>query len=84
MNQLKVFAFLCEVEREILRAQAKFPSSDACLAALTEETGELAKAMLDESVSRIYAEAVQVATMAARCALEGDPSLARYRARNAK
>lgn len=39
-----------------------------------EEVGELAQAFLqDKPFEEIYKEAVQVATMAARCAIEGDP-----------
>jgi len=71
--------FLIHVDEEIELAIKKFPSSDACLAALTEEVGELAQAMLSKSQSEIYKEAVQVAAMAARCAIEGDPSLINYR-----
>lgn len=47
------------------------------MTALTEEVGELAKALLDESDQRVYEEAVQVAVMALRVATEGDPSLGR-------
>lgn len=71
--------FFMDVATELLKARDKFPSSLACTVALTEEVGELAKAMLDESPERIYHEAVQVAAMAVRCALEGDPSLDLYR-----
>lgn len=71
--------FLRDVERELSRARDKFPSSEGCMTALTEEVGELAKAMLDEPGERIYKEAVQTAVMAARVALEGDRSLENYR-----
>ena len=74
-------SFFFAARTEVMNARAKFPSSDACLAALIEETGELAKAMLSESADRIYSEAVQVAAMAARCAIEGDPTLREYRDR---
>ena len=73
--------FLDEVVDEVDRARAKFFSSDGCMTALTEEVGELAKAMLDESQSRIREEAVQVAAMALRVAIEGDATLSEYRAR---
>ena len=66
---------------ELNRARAKFPSSECSMVALTEEVGELAKAMLDESQQRIYQEAVQVACMAIRVATEGDPSIENYRAK---
>lgn len=74
------YKFLGEVYQELVRARTKFPSSVCCLAALHEESGELAQAMLKHAAgkwphSRIREEAVQVAAMAMRCALEGDPSL---------
>lgn len=72
-NQVR--AFLKAVEREVWRARLKFPSADGVMAALTEEVGELAKAMLDEPVENVQDEAVQVAAMACRVALEGDPTL---------
>ena len=71
--------FLLEVRLEIIKARNKFPSADACLAALTEEVGELAQAMLSKDQAEIYGEAVQVAAMALRCAVEGDISLRSYR-----
>lgn len=74
-----VGAFLLDVHDELDRARKKFPHTGAVVVALMEEVGELAKAMLDEAPERIYKEAVQVATMAARCALEGDPTLNEYR-----
>lgn len=74
--------FLMDVEAEVSRARIKFPISDANMVSLTEETGELAKAMLDEHPVDIYSEAVQVAAMALRCALEGDPTLNVYRVKS--
>jgi len=76
----EVFLFLSKVEQEIVRARKKFPGANANMTALTEEVGELAKALLSEPTNRIMAEAVQVACMAARVALEGDPTLHSYRA----
>lgn len=72
--------FMEDVKRELDAARLKFPSSVCCLAALHEESGELAQAMLKHAAGkwgakRVYEEAVQVAAMAARCAIEGDPSL---------
>ncbi len=71
--------FLSEVHSEVLRARTKFPSSRLVLAALTEEVGELAQAMLKVAAGkwpkeRIRDEAVQVAAMALRVATEGDPT----------
>lgn len=72
-------AFLVEVLAELRRAQAKFPDSVLSLAALMEEVGELAQAMLKVRAGkwpaeRVREEAIQVAVMAMRVALEGDRS----------
>lgn len=67
--------FKSDVERELASAREKFPDTDAVMVALTEEVGELAKALLDESWQRVWEEAVQVAAMAQRVATEGDPTL---------
>lgn len=75
--------FLAEVRAEIARARAKFLHNDLTMIALTEEVGELAKALLDESASRVRSEAVQVAAMAARVAIDGDASAEAYRATTA-
>lgn len=79
MNEVAVF--LSDVEVEVSRAIKKFPMPNACLAALTEELGELAKALMDEPSGRVYSEAVQVAAMACRVAIEGDPTLDEIRVR---
>lgn len=71
--------FLATIINELLAARIKFPSSECSMVALTEEVGELAKAMLDESEERILKESAQVATMAIRVALEGDISIEDYR-----
>lgn len=73
--------FLGRVYNEVRRARDKFPDPHGSMTALTEEVGELARALLDERSDRVVAEAVQVAAMAARVALEGDPSLQELRAR---
>lgn len=66
--------FLEAVEAEIQKATSKFPWPNPNLAALMEEVGELAQAFLQNKPhDEIFKEAVQVATMAARCAIEGDP-----------
>jgi hypothetical protein len=69
------------VQLELMRARQKFPQSEHSMAALTEEIGELAKALLDEPLQRVQAEAVQVAVMAIRVATEGDPSFFNIRNR---
>lgn len=66
--------FIQDLRRELQSARKKFPSSDAVLAALTEEVGELAKAHMEEW-NRVIKEAVQVAAMAIRVAVEGDATL---------
>lgn len=71
--------FLSEVRAEVISARKKFPDPDALLAALTEEVGEVAKAMLDEHWGRVRAECVQVAAMALRLAEEGDPTMTEVR-----
>ena len=69
-----------KVERELQRAQKKFPLPEASIVALTEEVGELAQAALNKSWTKeVREEAIQVAAMAFRVAIEGDPSLLIYR-----
>lgn len=66
-------SFLIDVFLEIRRARKKHPGNAHLTAALMEEVGELAKAQLEgESQARIWAEAMQVACVAARIAMEGD------------
>lgn len=72
---------LDQIGHEVARARAKFPSPNLNMLALTEEVGELAKALMDEPRANVRAEAVQVACMAIRVALEGDPSVDELRAR---
>lgn len=72
--------FLYLVTREYARAVLKFPTTDCAGLALMEEAGEVAKALLDEPSDRVEDECVQVAVMAARIAISGDPSAAEYRA----
>ncbi len=68
------------VDEELKRARAKFPNSILSMTALTEEVGELAKALLHYRAGKcefscIIEEAVQVAVMAQRVAVEGDASI---------
>ena len=83
--------FIVEVAREVDSARKKFPTSEHQLAALTEEVGELAQALIDHDraqkssgggsmcrtahTRKVYAEAIQVAAMAVRVATEGDASM---------
>jgi NTP pyrophosphatase (non-canonical NTP hydrolase) len=71
--------FLADVMDEVHRARKLFPTNAALMVALMEEVGELAKAMLDESDDRVRAEAIQVAGLAMRVAIEGDSTLAAVR-----
>lgn len=64
---------LAAVSAEVARARAKFPRNAHLLAALTEEVGELAAAMLEGlSLEEIQKEAIQVACVACRIVEEGD------------
>lgn len=80
--------FLAGVAAEVARAISLFPGPNPNLAALTEEVGELAKAVLDARAEQqrngaidpaywqdINDEAMQVAAMACRIACEGDPTM---------
>lgn len=83
-----VVDFMIEVAAEIERATMLHPGPNPNLAALTEEVGEVSKALLEARARRlevggldqddwedIRTEAVQVAAMAFRVAFEGDPTL---------
>lgn len=64
---------LSAITAETIRARLKFPGNKHLLAALTEEVGELAQAMLqDRPRDQIEREAIQVATVAIRILEEGD------------
>ena len=66
-----------QVKKELFAAREKFPNTEHVLAALTEEVGELAQAMLNEKYKEggpeeVLKEAIQVAAMAFRLATESD------------
>lgn len=66
--------FLFATDVEYLVATRRFTMPNPNLACLMEEVGELARAMLEKKGQEaIFQEAVQVAAMAMRCALQGDP-----------
>lgn len=66
-------ASLHDLTCEVMRARRKFPSNRHMLAALIEEVGETAKALMEkEGRDRIRAEALQVACVAMRLYEEGD------------
>jgi len=63
------------LQSEVARARSKFPNNHHLLAALMEEVGELAQAMLQQLPrEQIEKEALQVACVAVRIAEEGDAS----------
>lgn len=68
--------FLMDVQHELLRAESMYPSNSQQLAAFHEESGEVAKALIDfdrgkETAEGVYKECVQAAAMAAAIALKG-------------
>lgn len=66
-------ASVCDLAEEMVRAREKFPANALLLAALAEEMGELAKALLQrEGSDRVRKEALQVACVAMRIYEEGD------------
>ena len=76
--------FLNEALVEARRAQTLFPSSEGLIAALMEEVGELACAILEKPWPEVRKEAIQVAAMACRLATEGDPTVEAVRSRRVK
>jgi NTP pyrophosphatase (non-canonical NTP hydrolase) len=69
------------IDAELGFARAKFPENKHKLAALVEEVGELAQALLHHDRGKatgaeVFAEAIQVAVMAIRIAEEGSAEFA--------
>ncbi len=77
----KTMTIMAEIDAELHVARTEFPESTGSMTALTEEVGELAKALLDEPWSHVRKEAIQVAVMAIRVAIEGDATLYAIRAK---
>ena len=77
----QVVSLLQDIKTELARTRAKFPGKNVTLAALMEEVGELATATFSEPRANVRKEAVQVAVMACRLALEGDHTFDAWRAR---
>lgn len=70
---------LNDLADELGRARRKFPACDHTYAALLEELGELAQALIEHKTARaparnVRAEALQVACVAVRIGTEGDAS----------
>jgi len=66
------------ISDELAAAREAFPKTTHMLAALVEEVGELSQALMEHdrqqgtSVQEVLREAIQVAAMAVRIAVEGD------------
>jgi NTP pyrophosphatase (non-canonical NTP hydrolase) len=76
---------VCDIAEEVIRAREKFPGNRFMLAALVEEVGELAKALLQRRPKEeIEREAIQVACLAIRIIEEGDRSFAKVTDAEAK
>ena len=72
--------WLRQVQAELARARAKFPSPDHLTLALAEESGEVVKAMLDlragkGTLQELHAEIIQTMAMCVRLLEEGDPAV---------
>lgn len=80
--QVSVKSIITDIMEELAQARRKFPSNEDVLPALTEEVGELNRAMLQQKHEPakgrthrdIYNEAKQTAVMAIRVMTEGDPN----------
>ena len=65
------------LQEQVLRGRRKFPANRLMLAALAEEVGELARALLQRKArGDVESEAIQVAAVAMRIFEEGDASFA--------
>lgn len=68
---------LAAISAEVRRARKKHPANRHMLAAIVEEVGELAQALLQGKCQQeIMAEAIQVACVAIRLIEEGDGDFA--------
>lgn len=87
--------FLAAVKAEYLKTLVKYPGNDNQNIALMEEVGELSQAMLDlhgggyqrpteaAQSCEIFNEAVQVASVSARIAIQGDSWCPKYNFKHA-
>jgi hypothetical protein len=71
------------IVKEVHGAIGKFPRNEHMTAALVEEVGELSNALLEhhrgnQPAQNVYTEAVQVAAMAIRLALESSAEFQKY------
>lgn len=74
--------FADAVQAEVARARKLFPDNEAVSHALTEEVGEVSKALMYESWDNLTKECIQVAAMAQRLAVEGDPTMREFRGKS--
>lgn len=66
--------FMYALEAEFGMAMTHWPEPNPNLAALVEEVGEVARALLQSNASeQVFMECVQVAVCAMRIAIYGDP-----------
>lgn len=68
-----------EIFDELEKARQKFPGDRVTFAALVEEVGELATALIEEPRKNAKKEAIQVAVMAMRMVLDGDREFNQWR-----
>ena len=74
--------WLRQVQAELARARAKFPTAEHRTLALMEEAGEVVKAALDlhnrrpgATLAAVHAEIIQTMAMCVRLLEEGDPAV---------
>jgi hypothetical protein len=74
--------WLRQVQAELARARAKFPTSEHRTLALMEEAGEVVKAALDlhnrkpgATLAAVHVEIIQTMAMCVRLLEEGDPAV---------
>lgn len=90
LNGYEIEGFYLDVAAEALRAAEKFPQPNPTIAAMTEEAGEVAKAILhiregkSDDWQAVRDECVQLAAMAMRLALEGDTTVGALRPEGAR
>lgn len=81
LNGYEIEGFTRDLIAELLVAADKFPQPNPNIAAMTEEAGEVARAVLhirerkSDDWQAVRDECVQLAAMALRIALEGDPTV---------
>ena len=82
MSKKQFEVFMNDVQKEIQSAKKKFPQTYCVTLAMAEESGELVRAVMGQSNSDIYKEAIQTCAMVFRVITEGDSSVDQYRSCN--